>query len=46
VLGEVESGGVFEFFFTLFHGLSFFMPFVGLVFFLLLDDLLELFLTF
>jgi hypothetical protein len=36
----------FELFFTLFVGLPLFVPFVDLTVFLLLDDLLELFLTF
>jgi hypothetical protein len=45
-LGEVDFKGSFEFFFALFRGLSLFVPFVGLAVFLLLDDILELFLTF
>jgi uncharacterized membrane protein len=44
VLGEVCFRGSFES--ELFFGLSFFLPFVGLVVFLFLDDLLKLFYVF
>jgi hypothetical protein len=51
VLGVVDFRGIvwfsdFESFFALFLGLPFFMPFVGVRLFPLLDDLLDLFLTF
>jgi hypothetical protein len=51
VLGVVDFRGIvwfsdFEPFFALFLGLPFFMPFVGVRLFPLLDDLLDLFLTF
>jgi hypothetical protein len=36
----------FELFFSFFLGLPLFMPFVGFVVFLLLDDLIELFFSF
>jgi hypothetical protein len=44
VLGGVDFRGSVEFFdFELFFGLPFFMPFVGVAVFPLLDNLLELF---